>query len=110
VRDGERGLLLRRGSEDAPARNGAERQDGQQSMKPSRSMPELTLPQCLVLLMPQECLWLCLLSRIHQPSVLHSSATVHFLSNPKAPRNSLSSRIDLIVHVTMALESCIVRR
>ena len=51
-RDGnaERGALLRNGGGDAEAQNGHGQLGRQQSPKPGTAMPELTLPQCLVML------------------------------------------------------------
>ena len=51
-RDGnaERVMLLSNGGRDARAQNGHGQLGRQQSLKPGTAMPELTLPQCLVML------------------------------------------------------------
>ncbi len=51
-RDGnaERGALLSNGSGGAGTQNGQSQLGRQQSLKPGTAMPELTLPQCLVML------------------------------------------------------------
>ena len=46
----ERGLLLSNGGGDARAQDGSGQLGRQQSLKPGSAMPELTLPQCLVML------------------------------------------------------------